>query len=42
MAIKAPSGAVVAQKVAIAIASRFDWIGHFSVVEDERIRMRIL
>ncbi|MDZ8080494.1 MAG: DUF5615 family PIN-like protein [Nostoc sp. DcaGUA01] len=40
--IKAPSGAVVAQKVAIAIGSRSDWIGHFSVVEDERIRMRIL
>jgi predicted nuclease of predicted toxin-antitoxin system len=39
--VKAPSGAVVAQKVAIAIASRSDWIGHFSVVEDERIRMRI-
>ncbi|MCC5621475.1 DUF5615 family PIN-like protein [Nostoc sp. CHAB 5715] len=40
--IKAPSGTVVAQKVAIAIAFRSDWIGHFSVVEDERIRMRIL
>ncbi|MBH8553506.1 DUF5615 family PIN-like protein [Nostocaceae cyanobacterium CENA357] len=40
--IKAPSGIVVAQKVAIAIASRPDWAGHFSVVEDERIRMRVL
>ncbi|MBR8835274.1 MAG: DUF5615 family PIN-like protein [Stigonema ocellatum SAG 48.90 = DSM 106950] len=40
--IKAPSGAVVAQKVAIAIASRTDWAGHFSVIEDDRIRMRVL
>ncbi|MBD0300784.1 MAG: DUF5615 family PIN-like protein [Tolypothrix sp. T3-bin4] len=40
--IKAPSGIVVAQKVAAAIASRPDWAGHFSVVEDERIRMRVL
>ncbi|MCC5600782.1 DUF5615 family PIN-like protein [Nostoc favosum] len=40
--IKAPSGIVVAQKVATAIASRPDWAGHFSVVEDERIRMRVL
>jgi predicted nuclease of predicted toxin-antitoxin system len=40
--IKSPSGTVVAQKVATAIASRPDWAGHFSVVEDERIRMRVL
>ncbi|OUL25161.1 DUF5615 family PIN-like protein [Nostoc sp. 106C] len=40
--IKAPSGAVVAQKVATAIASRNDWAGHFSVIEDDRIRMRLL
>ncbi|MBD2206820.1 DUF5615 family PIN-like protein [Calothrix sp. FACHB-1219] len=40
--IKAPSGAVVAQKVRIAIASRNDWAGHFSVIEDDRIRMRLL
>ncbi|MBE9211737.1 DUF5615 family PIN-like protein [Plectonema cf. radiosum LEGE 06105] len=40
--IKAPSGKVVAQKVVTAIASRSDWVGHFSVVEDERIRMRVL
>ncbi|OUL36591.1 hypothetical protein BV372_06395 [Nostoc sp. T09] len=29
--IKAPSGAVVAQKVATAIASRNDWAGDFSM-----------
>jgi predicted nuclease of predicted toxin-antitoxin system len=40
--IKAPSGAVVAQKVARAIAMRDDWYGHFSVVEDDKIRMRML
>jgi predicted nuclease of predicted toxin-antitoxin system len=40
--IKVPSGAVVAQKVGVAIASRDDWAGHFSVIEDDRIRMRSL
>lgn len=40
--IKAPSGAVVAQKVVSAIASRNDWANHFSVIEDDRIRMRLL
>ena len=38
--IKAPSGAVVAEKVARVIALRDDWHGHFSVVEDDKIRMR--
>jgi predicted nuclease of predicted toxin-antitoxin system len=40
--IKAPSGAVVAKKVVTAIASRNDWTGHFSVIEDDRIRMRVI
>lgn len=40
--IKAPSGVIVAQKVTIAIATRTDWAGHFSVVEEDRIRMRVL
>jgi predicted nuclease of predicted toxin-antitoxin system len=40
--LKANSSAVLAQKVSIAIASRGDWAGHFSVVEDDRIRMRLL
>jgi predicted nuclease of predicted toxin-antitoxin system len=40
--IKAPSGAVVAQKVVKAIAMRDDWSGHFSVIEDDKIRMRSL
>jgi predicted nuclease of predicted toxin-antitoxin system len=40
--IKAPSGAVVAEKVTRAIAMRDDWYGHFSVVEDDKMRMRML
>jgi predicted nuclease of predicted toxin-antitoxin system len=40
--IKASSGAVVAEKVAKAIAMRDDWYGHFSVVEEDRVRMRAL
>ncbi|WP_019499304.1 DUF5615 family PIN-like protein [Pseudanabaena sp. PCC 6802] len=40
--VKMPSSAVVAQKVAKAIALRDDWYGHFSVVEDDKIRMRLL
>ncbi|MBJ7898411.1 MAG: hypothetical protein GC158_00500 [Cyanobacteria bacterium RI_101] len=38
----APSSAVVAHKIVKAIASRDDWAGHFSVVEDDKIRMRLL
>lgn len=34
-----PSPAYVARVVLAAIASRDDWAGHFSVVEDRRIRM---
>ncbi len=40
--IKAPSGAVVAEKVVKAIALRDDWHGHFSVIEDDKVRMRTL
>jgi len=40
--IKTPSGAVVAEKVARTIALRNDWRGHFSVIEDDKIRMRII
>jgi predicted nuclease of predicted toxin-antitoxin system len=40
--IKAPSSAVVAQKVSTAIALRDDWAGHFSVIENDKIRMRPL
>ncbi|GCL37910.1 MAG: DUF5615 family PIN-like protein [Sphaerospermopsis kisseleviana] len=40
--IKAPSGAVVAEKAVKAIALRDDWYGHFSVVEDDKVRMRTL
>lgn len=40
--ISAPSSAHVARVVAVVIASRSDWMGHFSVVDDRRIRMRPL
>lgn len=40
--IKAPSGAVVAEKVARVISLRDDWYGHFSVVDDDKITMRSL
>jgi len=40
--ITAPSSVVVAQKVVVAIALRDDWTGHFSVIEDNKIRMRLL
>jgi len=37
--ISAPSSQYVAQVALQAIASRTDWAGHFSVIEDNRIRM---
>ncbi len=37
--ISAPSSAHVARVVATTLESRADWEGHFSVVEDDRIRM---
>jgi hypothetical protein len=37
--ISAPSGLVVAEKVSRAIAMRD---GHFSVVDDDKVRMRVL
>lgn len=40
--ILAPSGSIVAQKVVAAISLRDDWVGHFSVVEDDKVRMRLL
>lgn len=40
--ISQPSPAAVAERVAAAVASRQDWTGHFSVVEDFGIRMRRL
>jgi predicted nuclease of predicted toxin-antitoxin system len=36
------SGEAIAQKVLAVISSRDDWAGHFTVVEDDRIRMRLL
>lgn len=40
--IPAPSASYVARMAMIAIESRSDWAGHFSVVEERRIRMRPL
>jgi len=37
--ISAPSSMYVVQVAVQAIASRTDWAGHFSVIEDNRIRM---
>lgn len=40
--IPMPSSAFVAQHELIALNSRDDWVGRFSVVEEQRIRMRPL
>ncbi len=40
--IAQPSAAAVAGRVAAVLASRDDWAGHFSVVEEFAVRMRLL
>src|SRR5437764_3125882 len=40
--ISQPSSEAVAERVAVVLASRGDWSGHFSVVDDFTIRMRRL
>lgn len=40
--ISAPSSMHVAQVAVTAMESRSDWVGHFAVVEDNRIRMTAL
>ena len=40
--ISQPSAAVVAERVAAVLASRDDWPGHFSVVDDFTVRIRRL
>lgn len=40
--ISIPSSQHIAQVAVQAIASRTDWAGHFSVIEDNRIRMTLL
>ena len=37
--VKAPSAAHVAQLALIVLEGRDDWAGHFSVVEEDRVRM---
>lgn len=40
--IKAASAAIQARKVQEALATRSDWAGHFSVVNDDTVRMVVL
>jgi len=40
--ISAPSAAHVARVAVAALATRDDWAGHFTVIEDRRIRMTAL
>lgn len=40
--ISQPSSEIIAERVLAALASREDWAGHFSVVDDFGIRMRPL
>jgi predicted nuclease of predicted toxin-antitoxin system len=40
--IPQPSSAAVAERVAAVLASRDDWAGHFSIVEESAVRMRPL
>lgn len=40
--ISTPSSSFVSNAVITAIESRSDWAGHFTVVEEHRIRMRVL
>ncbi len=40
--ITATSSYELAQKIAVIVTSRTDWSGHFSVVDDQRIRMRTM
>ncbi len=36
------SAAAIAATVAMVLASRDDWMGHFSVIDDTTVRMRLL
>ena len=40
--IPQPSASAVAAKVSAILSSRTDWAGHFSVVEELGVRMRLL
>jgi predicted nuclease of predicted toxin-antitoxin system len=40
--ISAPSAAQIANVAVRVLGSREDWVGHFSVIEDHRIRMTSL
>ena len=40
--IPQPSASAVAAKVSAVLSSRSDWAGHFSVVEEFAVRMRLL
>jgi predicted nuclease of predicted toxin-antitoxin system len=40
--IPMPSSTEVGTRLANLVGSRFDWSGHFSVIEPDRVRMRLL
>jgi hypothetical protein len=40
--ISQPSATAVAERITKILASRTDWEGHYSVVEDATVRMRLL
>ncbi len=40
--IKATSSQEAAKKVTTVLTGRDDWPGHFSVIDDQRIRIRVL
>jgi predicted nuclease of predicted toxin-antitoxin system len=40
--ISQPNAGVVARRILATIQSREDWAGHYSVIEDHAIRMRVL
>lgn len=40
--ISQPSSAAIAERVSVVLNSRDDWAGHFSVVDNFAVRMRLL
>ncbi len=40
--IQSPSSIVLTEKIVAAIETRNDWAGHFSTIDDNKIRMRKL
>lgn len=40
--IAQPSSVIIAERISATLKLREDWLGHFSVVDDSSIRMRLL